>query len=298
MNRLLITVPAVLLCAFLSACGGRGGETPKADERPSADAGAETFAPGEPEVDSGSLGGTSSGSKGKDSSGGQQNGKPGIEVAGPTLNDDYPEYFGNVYRDDRSKCAYVYPEAAASYDVRVDSVSVGAPFVLRTDCGPTSNEHSAASGPCRAGIVIPPRESGGCRIGFTFAAGTDFGRNYLTQMTWRLSTMCTDTEHAPCSEPGVVAAGPSAENPVRAVWTQRMAIRFCGGTDYAAEGSDGQETAGTGAAPSTGCTSAKPAEPSDEPTGETTDGPADPEPGAEPGPEAEPEPEATATEGE
>ena len=185
-----------------------------------------------------------------------------IEVAGPTLGDDYPEYFGNIYPGGLSKCAYFVNDL--SYDVRVDAVAVGAPLRVLNGCTPDSREHPADPG-CSVGRVLAASHAGGCSAGVTFASGTDLGRNYTPSMTWRLSVSCTDTAAPPCSTPSVVAAGPAPDHPVRARWSSSISLRFCGATDYA---DDDGNPGGTGYPPSDGCSDQAPAtdDPSDDPS--------------------------------
>lgn len=175
----------------------------------------------------------------------------GVEVAGPTLGNDYPEYFGNIYAADREKCANFVNDH--QYDVTILAVSASSPLVLVTDCMPGSGESPTVG--CTADLVLPGFGEATCTLGVRFAQGTDFAANYLPMIDWRLSVVCTDAVAEPCSAPDVVAHGPSEAEPVVATWTMVDPVRFCGATDYADEhGGPG----GVGGAPRNGCTTEPP----------------------------------------
>ena len=205
------------------------------------------------ETSGGGSGGQTSGggSSGESSDGGGGDGthERSLEVAGPTLGDDYPEYFGNIYLGDRAKCAYF--DNTQEYDVRVDAVSVKSPLRVVSGCAPDSGdpEHLDGRG-CTPDTVLAASRGNGCTAGVEFENGTDFMQNYLRSLLWQLSVLCTDTEGPPCSDPSVVAAEPTPDRPLRVHWTMTIEIRFCGATDYA---DDAGDPGGQGGPPSDGC---------------------------------------------
>ncbi len=247
-------LPTVLIClCLLAGCGSSPASSPDTDNV----AISTTSDPGdysEPPTDAGALGGGGSGGSG-DNRGGASGGSPAgasersIEGAGPTLSDDYPESFGNVYRDDRMKCAYF--SNPSDYEVRVHSMSVESPFRVVTGCTPEGRKHPAEPA-CAEGIVFAALDANGCSAGVEFENGTDFSRNYTTELVWRLSVSCTGTATDPCSSPTVAAANPTPEQPVQVQWTATRSLRFCGATDYADE--SGNPADGGGTEPSNGCT--------------------------------------------
>lgn len=176
-----------------------------------------------------------------------------IEVAGPTLTDDYPEYFGNIYPSDRSKCAVFTNQL--EYDVRLQAMSVDAPLTIVTGCLPNSGETAPA---CRVGQVLAAGRSGRCAMGVVFAPDTDFAQNYTPTFTVASSVSCAGTASEPCAASEVIAVGPTAESPVTVRWTWAIAMRYCGATDYA---DDSGNPGGSGYPPEHGCSVDAPTSP-------------------------------------
>ncbi len=210
-----------------------GGTTPGADESPPLEGDA-----GTPTTDSGELGG--GGSVGEDAD-------PVLVVAGPTLANDYPEYWGNWYAGDRSKCAVF-----TSYQpqpVTVVQVAVEHPLRIGSTCS-APPESAADAETCAPGVRLGPAGEGGCLLRVEMPSGTDLSANYEMATVWTLELACTGTEGAPCSEPAVTDRAPSMTQPVTVRWILRDPMRYCGATDYA---DDDGRPGGTGTSPRNGC---------------------------------------------
>jgi len=199
---------------------------------------------------SGNGGGAGGGGGG---GGGASGGNAVVIVGGPTLSDDYPEHWGNLYLTDPSQCAVFTNDS--DHQIIIRSVSVPSPLVLVTDCSPDGQGRSTTG--CTAGLALPA--AGGCVAGIQFAPGTDLTKNYTGDNNWDLSQICTDTASPPCSEKDVAARHPSVTSPVEVWWTVTLPIRFCGATDYA---DDQGNPGGAGSNPRNGCTAPSPEQPS------------------------------------
>jgi hypothetical protein len=219
--------------------GGHGNAGGGGDSGADGDSGAE----GETGSD-GETGGDNNGNGVPEDGGTSDETEPVIEVAGPTLESDYSEYWGNIYREMRSGCANF--TNSQPYDFTVESVSISRPLVLVTDCSAGAGQVPG----CGSGTVLTASSGSECRLGFVFAAGTDFSQNYLPTTTWTLRASCTDAAVEPCSADQVAAAQPSLSDPVSVRWSWTDPMRFCGATDYADENGN----PGEGSAPTNGCT--------------------------------------------
>lgn len=233
-----LTGAVVLLT--LAACGSGGGD-------PVSDDGAQgvvptatpTLRPGEPggQGDDTATHGTRSGGHGST--------PRAIDVAGPTINNDFPEYWGNIYRDQPVHCAnFTFSDAVS---VTLVSVTVNTPLRVHGGC--------AGGDPnCVAGIVVPQGQA--CGLGLTFSRRADLHRDYphIAQV-WTLRAACTSTDAPPCTGDAVAAAHPSPTKPVVVTWKQSMRLRYCGGTDYA---NDEGFSGGRGTSPTNGCSGAAP----------------------------------------
>ncbi len=179
-----------------------------------------------------------------------------IEIAGPTLNDEYPEFFGNLFDFKLSNCAFFSNTegSAVAYPIRVEGISVDPPFRLLSGCEPDVNKQGLEERPvepgCRAGVLVPVA-SGEPRIGCT--AGVEYPsdlsrskENHTGALVLRLSILCTNSTSSPCSETSVRARRPTPGSPVRVLWNASYPVRYCGATDYANEdggpGGDGDSS--------------------------------------------------------
>jgi len=263
-----LTAAVVLLT--LVACGSGGGD-------PVSDDGAQGVVPtATPTQRHGTPGGQGDDTATHGTRGGGHGSTPrAIDVAGPTINNDFPEYWGNIYSDQSVHCAnFTFSDVVS---VTLVSVKVGTPLRIHGGCGPQNPD-------CVAGIVIPKDKA--CGLNLTLSERADLHRDYphIAQV-WTLRAACTSTDVPPCSGDAVAAAHPSPTKPVVVTWKQSMRLRYCGGTDYA---DDEGFSGGRGTAPANGCsgaarpssaapddgtTSSAATEPATEPSDETTSQP-------------------------
>ena len=179
-------------------------------------------------------------------------------TGGPTLGTDFGEYFGNLYTAEPPappepplNCA-VFTNSS-NVPVRIESVSVTPPPIEAVpDCDPGGDASGIPS--CAPGLVLPPDDASGCRLGVRLPLGTDLGRNYLAENTWVLSAECISADGDPtvdvCAVAGVQERNPAPTNPVSVRLDYVIKIRYCGATDYAnAPG----EAPGRGGPPDNGC---------------------------------------------
>lgn len=253
--RLRYAFACVAACACLTFAGcSSDAEGPAPSDPAAADDTASATASGReqgqiPSNDPTDAGGGNGGSDtGENDSGGggSGNGADSVEVAGPTLENDYPQHWGNIDLELRAMCANFVNQL--NYNVTIESISVSTPLSLVTNCEPTGGEPPVAAG-CAAGFVLVAQRATACNLGVEFAVGTDFAQNYLVQNDWRLSAVCTDATAEPCNTSEVAAAGPAPNTPVMIIWTLRQAVRFCGATGY----SDDQGNPDGGGPPEDGC---------------------------------------------
>lgn len=154
---------AGVVALLLASCGAgattAGGSTSATSTQSSATT-TSADSTSAPSVDNGQLGAGSSTSGGSGGTGHHSTPHRANEavviVGGPTVDGDYPEYWGNLYLTVRLQCA-VFTNEAATYPQRVESVSVSRPVVLRRDCTPASG--NTGHPPCTAGS----RSAGGWR---------------------------------------------------------------------------------------------------------------------------------------
>lgn len=191
-----------------------------------------------------------------------------LVVAGPTLESDFPEYWGNYYPTDDTRCSNFSHHLGS--DVTVVSVTVSEPLELAGPCLRGEDEEPAP--PCGAGVVLAADDA--CGVTLRFADPGDRDRDFPEILqTWVLATVCTGTQDEPCSDPAVVAAGPSVSHPVPVRWTATDRLRYCGATDYA---DDEGFAGGQGTRPSNGCSDVSRAESTAPSTPDTTAPTADP----------------------
>ncbi len=207
---------------------------------------------GDGDGDNNGGGGHNGGGGGGGGDGGDGGDSRTIEVGGPTLGADYPEYFGNIYPGDIDpgqtwKCAGF--RNGLSYGMSVESVTATQPLVPVRPCRPDDPELEEGPG-CTGGLVLPA-SGGWCTFGVTFVAGTHLDRNYTPTYTWSVSVKCTDTVSEPCSLPAVASLHPTTTDPVVARWTWTEPMRYCGATAYA---DDQGSPDGGGWPPEYGCT--------------------------------------------
>lgn len=149
-----------------------------------------------------------------------------IVVGGPTLNNDYPEYWGNLYSGDQ--CAVF--TLRSDHDVTLESVTVEEPLSLVTDCEPNSRVEVTSRG-CESGIVFSSEPEASCLFGVQLPddrLDTDF----TPKNTWTFSVLCSDTLEPPCSEVDTGEQHLLTEEGVRVYWTVVHPMRWCGASDY------------------------------------------------------------------
>jgi hypothetical protein len=169
-----------------------------------------------------------------------------IVVGGPTLNNDYPEYWGNLYLGDQ--CANF--TIRSKYTVTLESVTVEDPLSLITDCDPDWGEEVTSRG-CESDIVFSSGTEAHCLLGVQLpddGLDTDF----TPTNTWTFSVLCSDTDEPPCSEVDNEKQHLLSEDGVRVYWTVEYPMRWCGASDYGPLDEEG-EPAGPGESPVHGC---------------------------------------------
>ncbi len=261
MNRSSIAVIGFLVAVAFGAGGcGVGSTGSAAQEHPSAaqatTSGATSSDGGStPPLDNGALGpGSSPSGSGRHQVGsGASHSRADaavVIIGGPTVSNDYPELWGNLYADVRSQCA-VFNSTVVTYAVRLDSVAVTGPFVVVHACTPL-NPYAKSKQPCRPGLVLAAGGHAGCVLGMALGPAAQLSHNYTGANRWTFSTSCRDTQSEPCSAAAVAAHHPSPSAPVTVRWTVSRPVRFCGATDYADEHGD---PGGKGSNPGNGCSS-------------------------------------------
>jgi hypothetical protein len=171
-----------------------------------------------------------------------------VVVGGPTLNNDYPEYWGNLYLGDQ--CAIF--TVASDYEVRLESVTVGEPLILVTDCAPDwEEEEEVTSRGCEPGIVLTSGSEASCILGVQLPTdGLD--ADFTPKNAWTFSVLCADTRAPPCSEVDVAEQHLLSGEGMRVYWTVEYPMRWCGASDYGPLTEEG-EAYGPGDSPAHGC---------------------------------------------
>lgn len=171
-----------------------------------------------------------------------------VVVGGPTLNNDYPEYWGNLYSGDQ--CAIF--SIVSDYEVTLENVTVEEPLSLVTDCDPDSEEDDeVTSRGCGAGIVLGSGLEASCLLGVQLpkhSLDTDF----TPKNTWTFSVLCSDTLEPPCSEVDITQQHLLSKEGVRVYWRVEYPMRWCGASDYGPL-TDKGEAYGPGDNPVHGC---------------------------------------------
>ncbi len=154
-----------------------------------------------------------------------------MTVAGPTLEDNFGQFFGSVPNPPSAICATFFFSGIGQ--ATVQSVSVGAPFTATQECQlPTG---SADPAPCAPGSVLTGftpdgGEPTGCWLAVDLASGET--GNHQASVAMTLTAECSGGTEPPCDE---VSPAPTPENPVKVTWTATLPLRFCGQTAYADE---------------------------------------------------------------
>lgn len=191
-------------------------------------------------------GGTNTNPSGSPPSTGSTNTNPGggtVSIAGPTLDNRYPEVWSSFQSSGQDKCTSITnggdPDSDtpdAEVDIRITGIRIvdqspPSPKVFRVfspasdrECGDSSGLRSVGS--CLDDPILSPYEQEGgaaCRIGIVTDARP--GTDYTAKLVYELEAVCTTTTLSPCDKISDSAPSPSA--PVQVRWQYIESITAC-----------------------------------------------------------------------